>query len=93
MDVGEDTTVSNGSVGHQLVKFFVVSDGELNVSWHNSCLLVVLGSVSSEFEDLSSQVFEDGSEVDWGTSTNSLSESALFQESGNSTDWELKSSL
>ena len=93
MDVGEDTTASNGCVAHEFVKLLVVSDGELNVSWHNSGLLVVLGSVTGELEDLSSEVFEDGSEVNWGTSTNSLGVSALLEESSDSTNGELESSL
>ena len=93
VDVGEDTTGGNGSVGHELVEFLVVSDGELNVSGDNSGLLVVLGSVSSELEDLSSEVLKDGSEIDGGTSTNSLGESALLEESGNSANGELETSL
>lgn len=93
MDVGEDTTAGNGGVGHQLVEFLVVSDGELDVSGDNSGLFVVLGGVTGELEDLSSEVFEDGSEVDWGTSTNSLGESALLEESGDSSNGELESSL
>jgi hypothetical protein len=93
VNVGEDTTGGDGSVGHKLVELFVVSDGQLNVSGHNSGLLVVLGGVSSEFEDLSSEIFEDSSEIDGSTSTNSLSISALLHESSDSTNWELETSL
>ena len=93
VDVGEDTTGCDGSVAHELVEFLVVSDGELNVSGHDSGLLVVLSGVSSEFEDLSSEIFEDGSEVHGGTSTNSLGVSALLKESGDSSNGELESSL
>ena len=93
VDVGEDTAGGNGGVGHQLVELLIVSDGELNVSGHNSGLLVVLSSVSSELEDLSSEVLKDGSEVDWGTSTNSLGVSALLEESGDSANGELETSL
>ena len=93
MDVREDSTWSNSGVGHEFVKFFIVSDGQLDVSGHNSSLFVVFGSVSSKFEYLSSEIFEDGSEIDWGTSSNSFSVSALFQESSDSSDWELKSSF
>jgi len=93
VDVGEDTAAGNGGVGHQLVEFLVVSDGELNVSGDNSGLLVVLGGVSSELEDLSSEVLKDGSEVNGGTCANSLGESALLEESSDSSNGELESSL
>ena len=63
------------------------------MSGDDSGLLVVLGSVSSELEDLSSEVLKNGSEVNWGTSTDSLGESALLEESSDSTNGELKSSL
>ena len=61
------------------------------MSWDDSCLLVILGGVTGELEDLSGEVLKDGSKVDWGTGSDSLGVSALFQESGDSTDWELKS--
>ena len=63
------------------------------MSGHNSGLLVVLGSVTGELENLSSEVFEDGSEVNWSTSTDSLGVSSLLEESGDSSNWELKASL
>jgi hypothetical protein len=42
----------------------VVADGELEMTGHNTVLLVVASSVACEFEDLGSEVFKDGSEVD-----------------------------
>ena len=93
VDVGEDTTSSNSGVGHELVELLIVSDGELNVAGHDSGLFVVLGGVSGELEDLSGEVLKDGSEVHGGTSTDSLGEAALLEESGDSTNGELESSL
>ncbi|CDW71611.1 UNKNOWN [Stylonychia lemnae] len=93
VDVGEDTTAGNGSVGHEFVELLVVSDCELDVSGDDSSLFVVLGSVSGEFEDLSSEVLENGGEIYWSTSSDSLGVSALLEESCDSSDWELKSSL
>ena len=93
VDVGEDTAAGNGGVGHQLVELLIVSDGELNVAGHDSGLLVVLGGVSGELEDLSGEVLKDGSEVHGGTSANSLGEAALLEEAGNSANGELESSL
>jgi len=92
VDVWQDSSVGDGGVAHQLVQLFVVSDGELDVSWHNSGL-VVSGGVTGELQNLSCEVFEDGGHVDWGTGSNSLGVSALLQESGDSSDWELKSCL
>ena len=93
VDVGEDTTGGDSGSAHELGELFVVADGELDVSWDNSALLVILGGVASELEDLSCEVLKDGCEVDWGTSTNSLSVSSLLEVASDSSDWELKSSL
>merc|ERR1719174_854539 len=93
VDVGENTARSDGSAAHHSVELIVVADSELDVSWHDSALLVVLGGVASEFEDLSGEVLKDGGEIDWGASSNAFSISALLQIASNSADWELKSSL
>ena len=93
MDVGENTSGSDSGRVQQSVELLIVADGELNVAGHNSGLLVVLGGVSGELENLSSEVFEDGSEVHGGTSTDALSVATCLQEAGNSADWELESSL
>jgi hypothetical protein len=45
-------------------QLFVVPDGELKVTRHDTVLLVVTSGVASEFENLGSKVFEDGGEVD-----------------------------
>merc|ERR1719473_1597803 len=79
VDVGEDTTGSDGSVGEKLVQFLVVADSELDVTGNDSGLLVVLGGV--------------GSEVHGGTGTNALGEAASLEEAGDSADGELKTSL
>ena len=90
MDVWENTTGGDGDVLHKLGELLVVSDGELDVSWDNSALLGVLGGVTGELEDLGGEVLKDGSEVDWGTSTNSVGVLSGLEESGDSSDWELK---
>jgi hypothetical protein len=43
---------------------FVVADGELQVTGHDTLLLVVASGVTGELENLGSEVLEDGSEVD-----------------------------
>ena len=42
---------------------FVISDGELKVTWNNTLFLVVPSSIASELKNLSGKIFEHGSEV------------------------------
>ena len=56
-------------------------------------LLVVARGIASEFEDLSCQVLENGSEVDGGTSTDTLGVVALAQQAVDTTDWECETGL
>jgi hypothetical protein len=93
VNVGEDTTGGDGGVGQKSVELLIVADGELDVTGHNSGLLVVLGGVTGELEDLSGEVLKDGSEVHGGTSTDALGEAASLEEAGDSADGELKTSL
>ena len=67
MDVWQDTTLCDGNVSEKLVQLLIVADGQLQVTWDNTCLLVVTRGVASEFEDFGSQVFEDSCEVDGST--------------------------
>lgn len=63
MDVWQDTTLCNGNVSEKLVQLLIVADGQLQVTWDNTCLLVVTRSIASQFKDFSSQVLEDGCEI------------------------------
>jgi hypothetical protein len=93
VDVGEDTAGSNGGAAEEAAKFLIVADSELNVAGHDSGLLVVLGGVASELEDLSGEVLKDGGEVHGGTGTNALGVAASLQEASDTSDGELESSL
>ena len=62
------------------------------MSRDDSGLLVVTSGISGQLEDLSSEVLEDGSQVDRGTSTHPLSIVAFAEESVDSANGELKSS-
>ena len=92
LDVGKDTTLSDGDSREKLVQFLVITDGELEMSWDDSGLLVVTGRVTCQLEDLSSEVLEDGSQVDRSASTDSLGIVSLAKESVNTTNRELKTS-
>ena len=92
LDVGQDTTLGDGDSREKFVQLLVITDGELKMSWDDSGLLVVTGSIASEFKDFSGQVFHDGGQVNWGTSTYAFGIVALSQKSVDTSNWELKSS-
>ena len=67
VDIRQDTSLGNSDVTQQLVQFLVVADGELKVTGNDTRLLVVTSSVAGQFEDFSSKVFENCSQIDGGT--------------------------
>jgi len=93
VNVGEDTTLGDGDVTKELVQLLVVADGKLEVTRDDTGLAVVAGSVASQLEDFGSEVLKDGSEVNWGTSTDTLSVVALPEETVDTTDWEGETGL
>ena len=93
MNVWKDTSGGNGNSSKKLVELLVVLDGEGKVTWDNTALLVIAGSVSSELENLSAEVLENSRQVDRGTSTHSSGILALTKVTADTTDWELKTSL
>lgn len=88
-----DTTLRDDHVTEKLLQFFVVTDCELKMSRDDTLLLVVARCVARKLENLGRQVLENGSEVDWRTSTHSLSIVALLQETVNTANRELKAGL
>ena len=92
LDVGEYTTLSDGDTGQQFVQLLVVADGELQMTGDDSCLLVVTGSISCQFKNLSGQVFHNGSQVNWGSSSYTFSVVSLAEKTMDTSNWELKSS-
>jgi len=93
MDVGEDTTLGDSDVTKELVQFFIVADGELEMSWDDTSLLVITGSVTSQLEDFGRKILKDSGEVNWRTSTDTLSIVAFSEESVDTTNRESKPSL
>ena len=91
LDVGQDSSLSDGDSGEQLVQLLVVPDGQLEVTGDDPGLLVVTGSVASQLEDLSSQVLHDGSKVDGSSSTNTGGVVSLAEQTVNTSNGELKS--
>ena len=78
MDVGEDSTGSDGDSAKKLVELLVVLDSKGDVPGDNPGLLVVAGGVSGELEDLSGEVLEDGGEVDTSSDSDAANTGALF---------------
>ena len=93
MDVGKDTTRSDGDSTKQLVQLLVVLHGKGDVTGHDTGLLVVTGGISSKLQDLGTEVLEDGSEVDGSTGTHAGGVLSLTEVTADTTDGELKSSL
>jgi len=92
LDVGENSTLSDGDTREKFVQLLVVADGELQVTWDNSRLLVVTSGVSCQLKHLSSEIFHHCGEIHWSTSTDAFSVVSLAKETVDTTDWELKSS-
>ncbi|KAK3748184.1 hypothetical protein QZH41_003248, partial [Actinostola sp. cb2023] len=55
LDVGKNTTLSDGNSTKKFVQLLVVPDGQLQMTGDDSGLLVVSGSVASQLEDFSTQ--------------------------------------
>lgn len=49
MNVWQDTTLCNCNMSQKLIQFLIVSDGELEMTRNDTGLLVVAGSVTSQF--------------------------------------------
>ena len=93
MDVGQDTSRSDGNTSKQLVQLLIVLNGKSNVTGDNTSLLVVTGGITSKLEDLGTEVLEDGGEVDGSTGTHTGGVLALTEVTADTTDGELQSSL
>jgi len=88
----QDSSVRDGDVAQELVELLVVSDGQLDVSGNNSGLLVVARGVTSQLEDFSRQVFEDGAQVDRGSSSDAGSIATFTELTMDTSDGELETS-
>lgn len=91
LDVGEDTTLSDGDTRKKLVQLFVVTDGQLQVTRDDPSLLVVASGVSGQLENFSGQVLHDGGQVDGSSSTDALGVATFAEHTVDTTDGELKS--
>ena len=93
VNVRKDTALGDGDRAEKFVELLVVADSKLDVSWDDTSLLVIAGSVTGKLKDLSSEVLKDGSKVDRGASTDTGGVLALLEEAADTADRELKTSL
>uniref|UniRef100_A0A6B2LQA7 Uncharacterized protein n=1 Tax=Arcella intermedia TaxID=1963864 RepID=A0A6B2LQA7_9EUKA len=88
MDVGDHTAVHDVNIAQQFIEFFVITDGQHDVSGDDTHLFVVSACVTGEFEDFGSEVFEDRCKVDGGADSDALSELPFFEVAVEATDGE-----
>jgi len=91
LDVGQDTTLSDGHSVEKFVQLFVVTDGQLEMTGDDPGLLVVTSSVTGQLENFSSQVLHDGRQIDWSAGTDTFAVVAFAQHAMDTTDGELES--
>lgn len=83
------TSSSNGGLDEG-VQLFVSSNGKLKMSWGDSLHLEIFGSISRQLKNFSSQVLQDSSRVDSGSSTNtSMAGGPVLEMSVDTSYWEL----
>ena len=92
VDEGDDSTLGDGDASQKLVQLFIFADGQLNMPRVDPLLLVVPGSVTSELEDLGSEVLHDGGEVDRGSSSNTVGVATFTKKTMDPSHRELKTS-
>jgi len=89
VDVGNDTTTSNGGLD-QGIELFISTDSQLQVSGSYALDLQVFGCVAGQLEDLGGEVLKDSGGVDSrGGSYTRVCGNSCLQESVNSSHGEL----
>ena len=53
VDVGKDTSSSDGNTSKQLVQFLIVLNGKGDVTGYDTSLLIITSGVTGKFQDLS----------------------------------------
>uniref|UniRef100_A0A8R7V5K4 Uncharacterized protein n=1 Tax=Triticum urartu TaxID=4572 RepID=A0A8R7V5K4_TRIUA len=93
VDVGQHAAVRDGHAGQQPPELLVVPDGQQQVPGHDAILLVVLGGVPGELQQLRGEVLEDGGEVDGGARADALRVPAVLEVAADAADGELEPGL
>jgi hypothetical protein len=93
VDVGKNSSSSNGDSSEQLVQLLVVLDGKGDVTGHDAALLVVTGGVSGKLQDLSAEVLQNCGQVDGCSGSHTGGVLSLTEVPSDTSDGELKSGL
>ncbi len=89
MDIGKDTSRSNGNPSKQFVQLLIILDGKGDMTGHNTSLLIVTGGISSKFEDFCTKVFEYSGKVDGCPGSHASGVFALTEITADTSDGEL----
>jgi len=93
VDVRQDTSEGDGGAD-QSVELLITTDSELQVAGGDTLNFEILGSVSSQLENLSSEILKNSGDVDSGFGTNAhLVLGVVLQETLDTTAGELETSL
>ena len=93
VDVGEDTSRSDGDSAQKTVEFLIVLDSKSDVTRDDTALLVVTSGVSGKLQDLGTEVLKNGSEVNRGSGSHSGGVLSLTEVTSDTTDRELQTGL
>ena len=91
LDVGQDTTLSDGDFAQQLVELLVVADCQLQVTRDDAGLLVIPGRVARQLQDLGCQVLQHRCQIHRSTSPDPLGVVAFAEQPMHSAHGELES--
>ena len=93
VNVRDDTTPGNRSLD-ECVKFFVTTNGQLQMPGCDALHLEILASVAGQFEYFGGQIFEDGRRVHGGRGPHTMSVmNRLLEEAMDTSHGELQSRL
>ncbi|XP_055605175.1 uncharacterized protein LOC129753383 [Uranotaenia lowii] len=89
LDVGQNTSLSDGDAREQFVQLLVIADGQLKMTRDDTGLLVVTSGVSCQFQHFSCQIFHDSGQIDGSSSSDTFCVVALAEQTMDTTNWEL----
>jgi hypothetical protein len=88
-----NSRIGDDGGSEEFLEFLIFLESEIDESWYDSRFLLLSADHDRDLKDLSNEVLKDGSKINWSSDSNSIRISSLFEESGNSSDWESESSL
>ena len=88
-----DTTGGDGDLTDEFVQLLIVLDGELDVTGHDTGLLVFASAIAGQFEQLSYEILNDRRSEDGRTDTEARGVTSLAQKFRDTSDGERKTSF